>query len=49
VDPQYEAKLSKTWEAIDRNMKAAPKPGLVAQHALKLIDATNPAPRRDGG
>lgn len=44
-DPQYEAKLSKTWEAIDRNMKAAPKPDLVAQHVLKLIDATNPAPR----
>jgi short-subunit dehydrogenase len=44
-DPQYEAKLSKTWEAIDRNMKAAPKPDLVAQYVLKLIDATNPAPR----
>jgi NAD(P)-dependent dehydrogenase (short-subunit alcohol dehydrogenase family) len=44
-DPQYEAKLSKTWEAIDRNMKAAPKPDLVAQHVIKLIDATNPAPR----
>jgi short-subunit dehydrogenase len=44
-DPQYEARLSKTWEAIDRNMKAAPKPDLVAQHVLKLIDATNPAPR----
>jgi short-subunit dehydrogenase len=44
-DPRYEAKLAKTWEAVDRNMKAAPRPDLVAEHILKVIDATNPLPR----
>ena len=44
-DPRYEAKLVKTWEAVDRNMKAAPTPDLVAKHILKIIDATNPPPR----
>jgi short-subunit dehydrogenase len=44
-DPRYEAKLAKTWEAVDRNMKAAPTPDLVAKHILKVIDATNPPPR----
>src|SRR5205085_7179549 len=45
ADSRYEAKLAKTWEAVDRNMKSAPKPELVAQCVLKLIDATNPPPR----
>ena len=44
-DPRYEAKMAKTWNAVDRNMKGAPNPDLVAQHILKLIDATNPPPR----
>ena len=44
-DPRYEASLAKTWEAVDRNMKAAPTPDLVAEHILKVIDATNPPPR----
>jgi short-subunit dehydrogenase len=44
-NPQYEATLAKTWETVDRNMKAAPKPDLVAEHILKVIDATNPPPR----
>jgi short-subunit dehydrogenase len=44
-DPRYEAKMSKTWNAVDCNMKGAPKPDLVAKHILKLIDATNPPPR----
>jgi NAD(P)-dependent dehydrogenase (short-subunit alcohol dehydrogenase family) len=44
-NPRYEAKVAKTWVAVDRNMKAAPKPELVAKHVLKLIDAANPPPR----
>ena len=44
-DPRYETKMAKTWNAVDRNMKAAPTPDLVAKHILKLIDATNPPPR----
>jgi len=37
--------VAKTWKAVDRNMKAAPKPELVGKKVLKLIDATNPPPR----
>src|SRR5437588_4053076 len=44
-NPRYEAKLAKTWETVDRNMKSAPKAELVAQCVLKLIDQTNPPPR----
>ena len=42
---RYEAKLAKTWETVDRNMKTAPPPELVARHVLKLIDQTDPPPR----
>ena len=41
-DPPYETRVAKTWTAVDRNMKNAPKPELVAKHVLQLIDATNP-------
>jgi short-subunit dehydrogenase len=44
-DSRYEAKVAKTWKAVDRNMKAAPAPELVARHVLKLIDQTDPPPR----
>jgi short-subunit dehydrogenase len=44
-DPMYESSVAKTWKAVDRNMKAAPKPELVAKKVLKLINATNPLPR----
>jgi short-subunit dehydrogenase len=44
-DPRYEAKVAKTWTAVERNMAAAPKPELVARHVLKLIDQANPPPR----
>jgi short-subunit dehydrogenase len=42
---QYEAKVDKTWSAVERNMKNAPKPDLVARHVCELIDQTNPPPR----
>src|SRR5216684_6316722 len=44
-DSRYDSNVAKTWKAVDRNMKAAPKPELVAKKVLKLIDATNPLPR----
>jgi len=44
-DPRYQARVAKTWEAVDRNMKNAPKPRLVAEHVLRLMDSTSPPPR----
>jgi len=44
-DSLYAAKVAKTWMAVDRNMKNAPTPELVAKHVLKLIDAKNPPAR----
>jgi NAD(P)-dependent dehydrogenase (short-subunit alcohol dehydrogenase family) len=44
-DPRYDQRAAKTWVAVDRNMKNAPKPQLVAEHVLQLIDSTNPPPR----
>jgi short-subunit dehydrogenase len=40
-----DARMAKTFEAVDRNMKAAPKPDLVANRILKIIDDQNPPPR----
>jgi NAD(P)-dependent dehydrogenase (short-subunit alcohol dehydrogenase family) len=45
TDPRYDAKVSKTWEAAERNMRNAPKPELVARHVLKLIEDADPLPR----
>jgi NAD(P)-dependent dehydrogenase (short-subunit alcohol dehydrogenase family) len=44
-DPLYGTRAIRTWAAVDRNMKNAPKPELVAEHVLRLIDAANPPPR----
>ncbi len=43
--PRYQQQLAKTWESVDRNMRNAPKPELVARHVLKLIQQSNPPPR----
>lgn len=43
--PRYSARVEQTWRVVDRNMKAAPKPELVARRIAKLIDAANPPPR----
>lgn len=45
VDARYIARVGRAWRVVDRNMKAAPKPELVARRIAKLIDATNPPPR----
>lgn len=42
---QNDARIAKAFRAVDRNLKAAPKPDLVARRILKLIDERNPPPR----
>ena len=44
-DTRYDAKVSKTWEVVERVMKNAPGPDLVARNVLKLINADSPPPR----
>jgi len=44
-DPRYEANLAKTWNAVERNIRDAPKPDLVARRVCELIDDRNPPPR----
>jgi short-subunit dehydrogenase len=44
-DPRYAALVAQTWRVVDGNMKAAPKPDLVARRIAQLIDAANPPPR----
>ena len=48
-DARYEKKVDKTWIAVERNMKNAPKPDLVARRVCELIDQTNPPPRMTVG
>jgi short-subunit dehydrogenase len=45
ADRRYDAKIAKTWEVVERNMKNAPTPDLVAQHVLRLVNAARPPPR----
>jgi len=45
ADQRYDEKIAKTWEIVERNMKNAPSPDLVARHVLKLINAVHPPPR----
>jgi short-subunit dehydrogenase len=42
---RYDSKIAKTWEVVERNMKKAPGPDLVARHVLKLVNAGRPPPR----
>ena len=44
-DARYQERVTKTWASVDRNMKNAPPPDLVAKYALRLIDSPNPPPR----
>ena len=45
ANPRYDTKIAKTWEVAERNMKNAPPPDLVAQHVLRLVNASQPPPR----
>jgi short-subunit dehydrogenase len=44
-DSRYDAKVAKTWQAVDHNMKNAPTPDLVARRVCQIIDQTNPPMR----
>ena len=44
-DQRYEARVAKTWNKVERNMKNAPRPDLVARRVCELIDQTSPPPR----
>ena len=44
-DPRYDARVAKTWGAVEKNMRAAPSPELVARRLLRLIDDVDPPPR----
>src|SRR3989449_7620855 len=43
---RYDSKIAKTWEVVERNMKKAPGPDLVARHVLSLVNAVRPPPRK---
>ena len=45
ADQRYAGNIAKTWEIVERNMKKAPGPDLVARHVLKLIDSACTPPR----
>jgi len=45
ADRRYDAKVARTWKVVERSMKKAPPPDLVARHVLKLINADRPPPR----
>jgi short-subunit dehydrogenase len=40
-----DAKIARTWEIVERNMKNAPAPELVALQVLRLMHAVEPPPR----
>ncbi len=44
-DGPYAARSEHIWRVLDRNMKAAPSPNLVARRIASLIDEPNPPPR----
>jgi len=41
----YESRVAKAWIAVDRNLKTAPKPELVARKILQLMDQSHPPAR----
>jgi NAD(P)-dependent dehydrogenase (short-subunit alcohol dehydrogenase family) len=45
ADTGYQDRVAKTWIAVDKNMKEAPGPEVVARAILKLIDQKNPPMR----
>jgi NAD(P)-dependent dehydrogenase (short-subunit alcohol dehydrogenase family) len=40
-----DAKIARTWDVVERNMKNAPDPDAVARRVLTLIQAVEPPPR----
>lgn len=44
-DARYADRVAKTWKAVEKNMAEAPKPDLVANRIVKLIEEKNPPKR----
>src|SRR5262249_45474005 len=44
-DTGYEDRVAKTWKAVDKNMKQAPGPEIVARAVVKLIGQKDPPMR----
>ena len=44
-----DSRIARTWRVVDRNMRQAPKPDLVAQRIVALIDDPEPPPRATVG
>ena len=44
-DDMNDEKIAKTWEVIERNMRNAPDPDLVALQVLRLVQSGKPPPR----
>lgn len=44
-DARFSRAVAKAWRVVERNMKAAPQPELVARAILKLINQANPPVR----
>ncbi len=44
-EPEYQMRMEQAWRVVNRNMKAAPKPELVAARIARLINEKNPPPR----
>ena len=42
---RYETKICRAWEIVERNLKNAPGPELVARKIVSLIESTDPPPR----
>ena len=49
ANPRYDTNIARTWEVVERNMKSAPPPDLVAQHVLRLVSTSRPPPRTTVG
>ncbi len=43
--PTNDARIEKVWNAVDRNMRDAPGPELVAAEVVRLVEQGNPPPR----
>jgi NAD(P)-dependent dehydrogenase (short-subunit alcohol dehydrogenase family) len=44
-DEFYSAEIAQVWEIVERNLKNAPEPNLVARRVIKLVEQASPAPR----
>jgi NAD(P)-dependent dehydrogenase (short-subunit alcohol dehydrogenase family) len=44
-DARYQERVEKTWKAVDKNMKEAPDPEIVARAIVRLIDQDKPPMR----